>query len=190
MPLSATRPELWAAISAIAAAAALLAACTPPAQRLENRSRSPHDAGTRVAASIDFGRSETVSQQIEAFASQLTGAGSTVDLHLTILPAPAAPADYRVVYTLADGGQEIPVRCRGETGELVAQSYRFQFNPDYNHLLLTVRHGRPGEEVQARARCVTRRGGEPPAFVIEGQYRGEVEEIPTAHDVTLVAQPR
>ena len=186
MALSATRCRRHPGKIGVAAAAILFAGCVQGPDEQEptgGRQRSL----SQVNATIDFSRSETLAEQIAEFSSELTAAGSPVMLRLTILPTGGTQPDYRVSRISAVGEQEQPVRCGGSE-ELAAHSFGFQFNPDYNHLLLTIRHGPPGQRVQARARCVPRGAGEAPAFVIEGRYRAEVEEIPTAHEVTLTAQ--
>ena len=187
MALSAIRSKRHGGKIGIAAAAILLVQCAPGPEEQEQAKGEGRRSASQVNATIDFSRTETLAEQVEKLSSEITGAGSPVALRLTILPMPGTQPDYRVSLISADGEQAHPVRCAGGE-ELAAHSFGFQFNPDYNHLLLTIRHGPPGQRVQARARCVPRGAGEAPALVIEGRYRAEVEEIPTAYDVMLIAQ--
>ena len=134
-----------------------------------------------VTATIDFSAPDGLSKQIEDLSAALAGARS-VDLDLTIIPAEGQPPNYRVRETPQSGAAG-PLRC--DAGDrLDSRSFAFEFNPDYNHLLLEILHGPAAAVPYATAAC-SGGGANAPAFVVRGHYAVSAVEIPTAHDIQL-----
>lgn len=144
-------------------------------------SRAAADAAPRrVTAVIDYTQPD-VAGQIQRFASRLGGQGALVHLDLRIVPA--EDGNYRVGEQGADGSTR-PLSCEGGDRRS-GSAYSFEFNPDYNHLLLTVRHGDWTRAPFSTAACVTNSTTGNTDFVISGYYWTSVLPIPTAVDVEL-----
>ena len=152
------------------------------AQGSGSRAASADAAPRRVTAVIDYTQPD-VPGQIQRFASRLGGQGAIVHLDLRIVPADESPPNYRVNEQGADGSTR-PLSCEGGDRRS-GSAYSFEFNPDYNHLLLTIRHGDWTRAPFSTAACVTNGTTGNTDFVISGYYWTSVLPIPTAVDVEL-----
>ncbi len=136
----------------------------------------------RVSAQIDFSNSATIADQVQDLASKVTGA-ELVHLDLTIVPEGEDSPNYRISET-PQSGPVRPLQC--DSGDrLASRAFAFQFNPDYNHLLLEILHGPPDVAPFSTAACAYRGGGTVPVFVLRGYYAVSAVDIPTATDVQL-----
>jgi len=143
---------------------------------------APVEAGPRrVEAVIDYSRPD-VGDQIGHFAAMLGPHGSIVHLELRIVPSDSEGANYRV--NELDGEASTPLNCEGPARR-DGEGYSFEFNPDFNHLILTIRHGNWIRAPFSTVACITnsRTGGTD--FVISGYYWTSSLHIPTAVDVEL-----
>jgi hypothetical protein len=175
----------------------LLAACTDngtgsrSGNQTAERGKEPAadaDGLSRVQATIDFSKPATIAEQAEALASKLEG--GPIYLDLTIIPEQGEPegesegeVNYRVTET-PQTGESRPLSCSfGDRFD--SKAFGISFNPDYNHLLLEIRHGPAEAFPYATAACVQGQGSSAPYFNIRGYYVVSRIGIPTANDVQL-----
>ena len=181
----------------------LLAACTGKgmgpgkgneAAEQGSAATSVADGAARVQATLDFSKPATIAEQAEALAAKLEG--GPIYLDLTIIPEQGegegeseGEVNYRVTET-PQSGESRPLSCTfGDRFD--SKAFAVSFNPEYNHLLLEIRHGPPEAYPYATAACIQGGGGSAPYFNIRGYYAVSRIGIPTANDVQLrpVAPP-
>ena len=142
-----------------------------------------------VKATIDFSTPAQISDQVAGLAQALGGEEATIYLDLTIIPGGTDSApDYRVTRTVAANGKSAKVKCDDGWQRFsgATSSFSFEFNPDYNHLLLQILHSGPAQAPFTTAACEYRgANSETPVFTIKGYYAKSSIGIPTADDIEL-----
>ena len=143
-----------------------------------------------VKATIDFSTPAPIPAQVQQLAGALGGnEATTIYLELTIIPGGTDSApDYRVTRTIAANGKSAKVRCDDgwQRFSSATSSFSFEFNPDYNHLLLQILHAGPAQAPFTTAACEYRGASvDIPVFTIKGYYAKSAIGIPTADDIEL-----
>ncbi|MFO0994034.1 MAG: hypothetical protein U1E67_19125 [Hyphomicrobiales bacterium] len=160
----------------------LSAALVIPAGALEAATKT-------IKATIDFSKPAQISDQVQELAGALGGEETTIYLDLTVIPGGADSApDYRVTRTIAASGKSAKVKCDDGWQRFsgATSSFSFEFNPDYNHLLLQILHSGPAQAPFTTAACEYRgASGDIPVFTIQGYYAKSAIGIPTADDIEL-----
>lgn len=150
---------------------------------------SLYAATKTVKATVDFSTPAQISDQVQELAGALGGEEPTIYLDLTIIPGGTDSApDYRVTRTIATNGKSAKVKCDDGWQRFsgATSSFSFEFNPDYNHLLLQILHSGQGQAPFTTAACEYRgASGDIPVFTIKGYYAKSAISIPTANDIEL-----
>jgi hypothetical protein len=148
-----------------------------------------HAAIKTVTAKIDFSAPTQIQDQVAQLAQGLSGEESTIYLDLTIIPGGTESApNYRVTRTIATNGKSAKVKCDDGWQRFsgATSSFSFEFNPDYNHLLLQILHSGPEHAPFTTAACEYRGvSADIPIFTIRGYYAKSAIGIPTADDIEL-----
>lgn len=162
----------FTAILVVALATALAAAARPPVER--------------VAFVLRGGASADGPTEGEALADLLTDKhGKVIDLDLTVEPRifDDGHADYFV--SIAGRGEPRALTCDNAKDRLeAAKAFDFSF-PDYNHLLMTIRHDARRSRLGGVGCEASRAGAGYSTFHVRGRYKVKVKPIPTANQVIL-----
>lgn len=146
-------------------------------------------AGTTVKSinqTIDYSLTESISEQILEFHGKFADTDYVVYLNLTILPADHESADYRVT-GIDKTGKASKIACDGfERIKPEYGSYNFVFNPDYNHLLLSI-IGEPSAKFPFMTVACEYNGAQPSIWQMRfsGYFAVSTIGIPAAEDVEL-----
>jgi hypothetical protein len=116
--------------------AAILASCLLTTAAFAEDAASIHV----IDHMIDYSKQDRVTDQISEFHSKFAGAGRVIHLDLVIWPEAEAAGGSHRVNAIASDGTEKPLACDGfDWLKAGHRSYGFVFNPDYNHLLLSIK---------------------------------------------------